>query len=94
MAQQCHDAEMMAKILVNVSNVKARSLALTLYLTPYICYTKQRLSCFQLNGFELHCYNRSSVYRSLEKKFGLEPRLYGDNDPGSGEQLRVNAFLL
>ena len=29
----------------------------------------------QLNGFELHTYNRSYVYRDLEKKFGLEPGL-------------------
>ena len=32
----------------------------------------------QLNGFELHTYNRSYVYRDLEKKFGLEPGLLPD----------------
>ena len=31
----------------------------------------------QLNGFEYHVYNRSSVYRDLENKFCLEPKLFG-----------------
>ena len=31
----------------------------------------------QLNGFEYHVYNRSSVYKELEKLFCLEPRLFG-----------------
>ena len=34
----------------------------------------------QLNGFELHTYNRSHVYRDLEKKFGLEPGLLPGKD--------------
>ena len=41
----------------------------------------------QLNGFEYHVYNRSSVYRDLEKKFCLEPKLFGsekiEDDPDS-----------
>jgi hypothetical protein len=40
----------------------------------------------QLNGFELHTYNRSAVYRDLERKFGLEPGLLpGDEDEGEQE---------
>ena len=43
----------------------------------------------QLNGFEYHVYNRSSVYRDLEKKFCLEPKLFGtdktDEDLDSSE---------
>merc|ERR1712020_565618 len=42
----------------------------------------------QLNGFELHTYNRSYVYRDLEKKFGLEPGLLPDEeDEGGGASL-------
>ena len=56
----------------------------------------------QLNGFEYHVYNRSSVYRELEKKFCLEPKLFGpeksdddldssdnksDNDPNQRTQI-------
>ena len=41
----------------------------------------------QLNGFEYHVYNRSSVYRELEKKFCLEPRLFG---PGPNEDEEDN----
>merc|ERR1712018_1118486 len=41
----------------------------------------------QLNGFEYHVYNRSSVYRDLENKFCLEPKLFGsekfEDDPDS-----------
>ena len=41
----------------------------------------------QLNGFEYHVYNRSSVYRDLEKKFCLEPRLFGpETDDDSEDQ--------
>lgn len=29
-----------------------------------------------LNGFELHVYNRSSVYGHLERVFGLDPTLF------------------
>ena len=47
----------------------------------------------QLNGFEYHVYNRSSIYRDLERKFCLEPRLFGfesdeDNEKGSKEGLQ------
>ena len=41
----------------------------------------------QLNGFELHTYNRSHVYRDLEKKFGLEPGLLpGEDDEEEVEE--------
>ena len=47
----------------------------------------------QLNGFEYHVYNRSSIYRDLERKFCLEPRLFGfesdeDHEEGSKEGLQ------
>ena len=37
-----------------------------------LSHSDTRLSV-QLNGFELHTYNRSSLYKDLEEKFGLEP---------------------
>ena len=48
----------------------------------------------QLNGFEYHVYNRSSVYRELEKKFCLEPKLFGpeksDDDLDSSDNKSTN----
>ena len=34
----------------------------------------------QLNGFELHIYNRTSTYKELEKKFGIFTGLFNHND--------------
>lgn len=31
-----------------------------------------------LNGFELHVYNRSQLYSSLEKTFGLKSNIFPD----------------
>ena len=40
----------------------------------------------QLNGFELHIYNRTSTYKELEKKFGIFTGLFTHDeeteDPG------------
>ena len=40
----------------------------------------------QLNGFEYHVYNRTSVYQQLEKKFCLEPRLFGTGPDEDGNE--------
>ena len=52
----------------------------------------------QLNGFEYHVYNRSAVYRDLEKKFCLEPKLFGseksDDILESSENKNSNLFFL
>ena len=34
----------------------------------------------QLNGFELHFYNRTSTYKELEKKFGIFTGVFNHND--------------
>ena len=39
-----------------------------------LSHSDTRLSV-QLNGFELHIYNRSDLYDQLEKTFGLKPSL-------------------
>ena len=46
-------------------------------------HSDTRLSV-QLNGFELHTYNRSNLYKDLEEKFGLEPGILpqDEDDPG------------
>ena len=43
-----------------------------------LSHSDTRLSV-QLNGFELHTYNRSGLYRDLEEKFGLEPGIMPEN---------------
>lgn len=40
----------------------------------------------QLNGYELHIYNRSDLYDKLEKTFGLEPSLLIPTDGMSNEE--------
>jgi len=40
----------------------------------------------QLNGYELHIYNRSDLYDKLEKTFGLEPSLLIPTDVLSTEE--------
>ena len=62
-----------------------------------LSYSDTRVSV-ELNGFECHVYNRTSVYRDLERKFGLEPKLSqacsnGRKDPRSEvdpERERIN----
>ena len=48
-----------------------------------LSHSDTRLSV-QLNGFELHTYNRSNLYKDLEEKFGLEPGILpqDEDDPG------------
>lgn len=45
-----------------------------LLLFADLSHSDTRLSV-QLNGFELHIYNRSDLYDQLEKTFGLKPSL-------------------
>ncbi|KAG8228088.1 hypothetical protein J437_LFUL000087, partial [Ladona fulva] len=49
-----------------------------------LSHSDTRLS-LMLNGFELHTYNRSSLYARLEKLFGLDSQLYTPDDPGGGD---------
>ena len=51
-----------------------------------LSHSDTRLSV-QLNGFELHIYNRSGLYKDLEEKFGLEPGIIpqDEDDPGGGD---------
>ncbi|XP_051858980.1 transmembrane protein KIAA1109 homolog isoform X2 [Drosophila albomicans] len=50
-----------------------------------LSHSDTRLSV-QLNGYELHIYNRSDLYDKLEKTFGLEPSLLIPNDVLSTEE--------
>ena len=52
-----------------------------------LSHSDTRLSV-QLNGFELHVYNRSGLYKDLEEKFGLEPGIIPseEDDPGGGTE--------
>ena len=49
-------------------------------------HSDTRLSV-QFNGFELHTYNRSNLYKDLEEKFGLEPGILPqDDDHGAKDE--------
>ncbi|BFF95237.1 transmembrane protein KIAA1109 homolog [Drosophila madeirensis] len=50
-----------------------------------LSHSDTRLSV-QLNGYELHIYNRSDLYDKLEKTFGLEPSLLIPTDLLSNEE--------
>ncbi|XP_067623128.1 bridge-like lipid transfer protein family member 1 isoform X11 [Eurosta solidaginis] len=50
-----------------------------------LSHSDTRLSV-QLNGFELHIYNRSDLYDQLEKTFGLKPSLLIPTDNLSSEE--------
>ncbi|KAH8323336.1 hypothetical protein KR067_005364 [Drosophila pandora] len=50
-----------------------------------LSHSDTRLSV-QLNGYELHIYNRSDLYDTLEKTFGLEPSLLIPTDVASNEE--------
>ncbi|XP_030565020.1 transmembrane protein KIAA1109 homolog isoform X2 [Drosophila novamexicana] len=50
-----------------------------------LSHSDTRLSV-QLNGYELHIYNRSDLYDKLEKTFGLEPSLLIPTDVASNEE--------
>lgn len=50
-----------------------------------LSHSDTRLSV-QFYGFELHTYNRSNLYRDLEEKFGLEPGILPQNDPGDEKE--------
>ncbi|XP_017025561.1 bridge-like lipid transfer protein family member 1 isoform X1 [Drosophila kikkawai] len=50
-----------------------------------LSHSDTRLSV-QLNGYELHIYNRSDLYDKLEKTFGLEPSLLIPTDVVSNEE--------
>ncbi|XP_039950493.1 transmembrane protein KIAA1109 isoform X2 [Bactrocera tryoni] len=50
-----------------------------------LSHSDTRLSV-QLNGFELHIYNRSDLYDQLEKTFGLKPSLLIPTDNLSAEE--------
>ena len=45
----------------------------------------------QLNGFELHIYNRTSTYKELEKKFGIFTGLFGNSDDEN--EISKGAFI-
>lgn len=49
------------------------------HVSEDMSHSDTRLSVM-LNGFELHMYNRTSVYANLEKVFGLEPHMKDDQD--------------
>lgn len=42
-----------------------------------LSHSDTRLSVV-LNGFELHVYNRSTLYARLERTFGLDPSMFPD----------------
>ena len=50
-----------------------------------LSHSDTRLSV-QFNGFELHTYNRSGLYRTLEEKFGLEPGIIPQEEDSGGGQ--------
>ena len=50
-------------------------------LSEDLSHSDTRMSV-QLYGFEFHVYNRSKVYRDLEKKFYGESHMFGDDEEG------------
>ena len=65
-----------------------------------LSHSDTRLSV-QLNGFELHVYNRSHLYQNLEKTFGLEPGILPEADEKesttqdeSGNQIDTSEYIL
>jgi len=54
-----------------------------------LSHSDTRLS-LMLNGFELHMYNRTSLYSNLEKIFGIEPHLTPkDDEPKQGKIVQM-----
>lgn len=49
-----------------------------------LSHSDTRLSVM-LNGFELHMYNRTSLYANLEKLFGIEPQAFPKDESDSKE---------
>ena len=55
------------------------------HVSEDMSHSDTRLSVM-LNGFELHMYNRTSVYANLEKVFGLEPHVNSKDDQDSNKE--------
>lgn len=59
------------------------------YLLSDLSHSDTRLSLL-LNGLELHIYNRSHLYRELERLFGLESLIIPDEGSGNLGSSPVN----
>ena len=70
--------------LQNLSNFRWRSYV-PKDVSEDLSHSDTRVS-IQLNGFELHFYNRTSTYKELEKKFGIFTGVFNHNNDNFEEE--------